>query len=315
MIAILMAVRDGAKFLPEQLKSIKEQTYGDWRLIARDDGSADGSLDKLRAFAGEAEGKVDVYVNDPPTGSAKKNFAKLLKDAAGQDYTMFCDQDDVWQSDKLAVCMDAMRKLESSYGKDVPLLVHSDARVTDEKMNIVAKSLFEYSKIRRRPSLAQLIVQNNATGCTMLMNNCLVEGIADIAGRDEIIMHDCAAALYAKVFGHTVLIERPLVSYRQHGFNSVGAKDADSGAYLLKRLSDGKAKYRRQMGESCAQAGFFSKQYGERMLEMGLADEYRLMDEYGRLFEKSHAARVRFYFANGAWKRGFARKIMQLIWG
>ena len=93
---------------------------------------------------------------------------------------MFSDQDDVWKRDKLSICMDKMQELEEKYGKDIPLLVHSDVEVVSENMEVISRSMFDYSGIRREATLDQLLLQNNVTGCTMLFNQPLCEGIAPL---------------------------------------------------------------------------------------------------------------------------------------
>ena len=315
MITILMAIFNGEKYLDEQFESIVLQTYKDWHLIIRDDCSTDNSFAIAETFAKNMGNKVTLYRNKTPLGSAEKNFARLFKDALDAEYIMCCDQDDVWKPDKLEKSIDVMKKLEKKYGSNVPILVHGDVEVVDSGMNKIAASMFEMSHLPYEPVLSQLIIQNNVTGCTMLMNNCLLKGIAGIAGRDEIIMHDYLAALYAAVFGRTEVIREPLLYYRQHGDNSVGAKNSNNAGYLFNRFSSGKASYRRAMYKSQRQINFFAKVYGKKMLESGKKAEYKLFKEYGSLSERNHLKRLAFYFCNNVWKSGTIRKIMQCIWG
>ena len=51
MITIIMAAYNGQEYINEQLESIKNQTYRDWRLVVRDDGSSDKTVDILKKFA------------------------------------------------------------------------------------------------------------------------------------------------------------------------------------------------------------------------------------------------------------------------
>ena len=235
MVTILMAVYNGGSYLKEQLESIRRQTYTKWKLIVRDDGSSDNPAEVLSEFAASTDNEVTVFINNPPEGSAKKNFARLIKDASSSQYIMFCDQDDIWKDDKIEISIKAMKKLEAKYGSNMPLLVHGDLEVADQDMNIISGSMFALSHINRHPSLAELVIQNNVTGCTMLINQPLCKGVTSIAGMEDVIMHDYIIALYARVFGKTAFINKPLLSYRQHGSNSVGAKDNNSPKYLLKK--------------------------------------------------------------------------------
>ena len=74
MITIIMAAYNGQEYINEQLESIKNQTYRDWRLVVRDDGSSDKTVDILKKFAKEVEQEVIIKVNEEPSGSAKREF-------------------------------------------------------------------------------------------------------------------------------------------------------------------------------------------------------------------------------------------------
>lgn len=315
MITILMAVYNGEKYLKEQLESIRMQDYNDWRLIVRDDCSSDKSVQILYDFAANVENEVQVYINKPAYGSAKGNFARLLNDASGSGYIMFSDQDDVWKKDKLSICMDKMHELEEKYGKDIPLLVHSDLEVVSEQMEVISSSMFDYSGIRHEAELEQLLLQNNVTGCTMLFNGPLCNAIAPFADSPYVIMHDYFAALYAKVFGRTAFIDKPLVSYRQHGSNSVGAKASRSPVYLFKRLMDGKKAYKEAVKASVNQACYFIQIYGDTMSEKSLFMEYAMIIRYTGLCKMTYFERAVFFISTNSWKKGLARKIMQVLWG
>ncbi|MCI9080394.1 MAG: glycosyltransferase family 2 protein [Lachnospiraceae bacterium] len=315
MITILMAVYNGERYLKEQLESIRMQDYSEWRLVVRDDCSSDKSVQILNDFASSVANEVIVYINEPACGSAKGNFARLLNDAGDSEYIMFSDQDDVWKMDKLSTCMDKMHQLEEKYGSGIPLLVHSDVEVVNENMEMISPSMFDYSGIRREATLEQLLLQNNVTGCTMLFNKALCSGIAPFAGNPNVIMHDYFAALYAKIFGRTAFINKPLVSYRQHGSNSVGAKASTSPSYLFKRLMDGKKAYKEAVKASVNQARYFLQVYGDTMSGKSLFMEYAMIIRYTGICRMTCFERTGFFISSKSWKKGLARKIMQILWG
>lgn len=224
MITIIMAVYNGQEYIREQLESLKDQTYTEWRLVIRDDRSSDKTAEIVKKFSDEVEQEVIFKVNEKPSGSAKNNFALLINDAKESDYVMFCDQDDIWKKDKIEITFNKMKQAEERYGRDFPLLVHGDVEVIDENGNINADSMFEMSHINADSKLPQILIQNHVTGCTMMCNKKLIAGISEYASSEYIIMHDYLAALYASVFGKIEVIKKPLLSYRQHSGNSVGAK-------------------------------------------------------------------------------------------
>ena len=315
MITIIMAVYNGQEYIREQLESLKDQTYTEWRLVIRDDRSSDKTAEIVKKFSDEVEQEVIFKVNEKPSGSAKNNFALLINDAKESDYVMFCDQDDIWKKDKIEITFNKMKQAEERYGRDFPLLVHGDVEVIDENGNINADSMFEMSHINADSKLPQILIQNHVTGCTMMCNKKLIAGISEYASSEYIIMHDYLAALYASVFGKIEVIKKPLLSYRQHSGNSVGAKNNNNPVYLLKRLANGRKSYKEAMETSRNQVKFFVEIYREELAAEKYCKEYELMSGYASLGSRAKWYRIMFYKKNHIWKNGTIRKIMQVIWG
>ena len=315
MITIIMAVYNGQEYIREQLESLKDQTYTEWRLVIRDDRSSDKTAEIVKKFSDEVEQEVIFQVNEKPSGSAKNNFALLINDAKESDYVMFCDQDDIWKKDKIEITFNKMKQVEERYGRDFPLLVHGDVEVIDENGNINADSMFEMSHINADSKLPQILIQNHVTGCTMMCNKKLIAGISEYASSEYIIMHDYLAALYASVFGKIEVIKKPLLSYRQHSGNSVGAKNNNNPVYLLKRLANGRKSYKEAMETSRNQVKFFVEIYREELAAEKYCKEYELMSGYASLGSRAKLYRIMFYKKNHIWKNGTIRKIMQVIWG
>ena len=315
MITIIMAVYNGQEYIREQLESLKDQTYTEWRLVIRDDRSSDKTAEIVKKFSDEVEQEVIFKVNEKPSGSAKNNFALLINDAKESDYVMFCDQDDIWKKDKIEITFNKMKQAEERYGRDFPLLVHGDVEVIDENGNINADSMFEMSHINADSKLPQILIQNHVTGCTMMCNKKLIAGISEYASSEYIIMHDYLAALYASVFGKIEVIKKPLLSYRQHSGNSVGAKNNNNPVYLLKRLANGRKSYKEAMETSRNKVKFFVEIYREELAAEKYCEEYELMSGYASLGSRAKLYRIMFYKKNHIWKNGTIRKIMQVIWG
>ena len=315
MITIIMAVYNGQEYIREQLESLKDQTYTEWRLVIRDDRSSDKTAEIVKKFSDEVEQEVIFKVNEKPSGSAKNNFALLINDAKESDYVMFCDQDDIWKKDKIEITFNKMKQAEERYGRDFPLLVHGDVEVIDENGNINSDSIIEMSHINADSKLPQILIQNHVTGCTMMCNKKLIAGISEYASSEYIIMHDYLAALYASVFGKIEVIKKPLLSYRQHSGNSVGAKNNNNPVYLLKRLANGRKSYKEAMETSRNQVKFFVEIYREELAAEKYCKEYELMSGYASLGSRAKLYRIMFYKKNHIWKNGTIRKIMQVIWG
>ena len=117
MTEILLATFNGERFLPEQIESIINQSYTDYKILASDDNSSDCTFEILRSYESVLKEKIKVIQSD--THSAKENFYNLL-DRADAEYIALCDQDDFWETDKLKKSIKAIKILEKNYGKDTP---------------------------------------------------------------------------------------------------------------------------------------------------------------------------------------------------
>ncbi|MCS7299821.1 MAG: glycosyltransferase family 2 protein [Spirochaetia bacterium] len=233
-INIILSTYNGEKFLPEFLKSLENQSFKEWILFVRDDNSQDNTLSILEEFKKKRPQKVYLIKDTLGNLGACKSFLTLLKETEG-DYFMFADQDDIWLPDKIELNMIKMLKLENIYGKESPILIHSDLIVVDKNLNILAKSLWKYQRTTpQKRNLNYLLIQNNVTGCTVMINKAL-KGLVNTIP-NKAIMHDWWLALLASAFGVIDYIEKPLVFYRQHESQDIGARKY-SLSYFLKRFA------------------------------------------------------------------------------
>lgn len=200
MVDVLLSTYGKSPWLKELKDSLQKQTYTDWRLVERDDTS-----DHLGAM---------------------RSFELLFKQADEAEYIAFADQDDVWLPEKLQVQMEAMRQAEERWGKDCPIVVHTDLRVVDEHLSTIANSAWEYTF--NVPELIDnelryMAVGNSVTGCAMLCNQAARR--VSLPFGEHAIMHDAEIALRVMLAGgHVVPVYRQTVLYRQHGDNEVGAQ-------------------------------------------------------------------------------------------
>ncbi len=261
MVTILLAVYNGEKYLKDQIESLLNQTYKDIKIIIRDDGSTDKSSGIINDFCDKYPQKISC-ISGKPTGSAKQNFAELLA-ATDDDYIMFCDQDDVWYPYKVELTLSSMKKAEAG-NKNKPVLVHTDLAVVDEKLNAISSSFFDYQKISCVMPLPQLLVQNNVTGCTVMINRALKEKCGDIPL--DCIMHDWWLALVATTFGKVDYVWESTMYYRQHSGNQVGAK-ASYGLAFIKRKLATLGEVRKNYNATYTQAKAFLERYGECLTE------------------------------------------------
>ncbi len=233
-VDILLSTYNGAFFLKEFLLSIDSQTFTSWNLIVRDDGSCDQSIDFLINFKNKYINKVDILIGKRNLGIVG-SLNKIYK-CSDAPYVLFADQDDVWCSSKIELSLKKIKALESLLGKEEPIVVFSDMEVTNEKLEIISPSFLKYMKLKPEWSqqLKNLLVQNVASGCSMMMNRALFEKAFPIPA--EAIMHDWWVMLVASAFGEIAYLDEVTLKYRQHKDNSIGARpvSVSSGWRLLR---------------------------------------------------------------------------------
>lgn len=235
-IVILLSTWNGAKYLPEQLQSLLDQNYEDVLIVVRDDGSSDNTLGVIRDYMLRQPDRIRLIDEGGPNLGACGSFARLVKyclehkQELGVDtlYMMFCDQDDTWYPDKITRQINAMLatedELAETHEQPVPVLVHSDLQVVTENNEPIAESLARFQGLEtQRNSFHNMVISNLVTGCTALFNEALARKALPIP--DRAIMHDWWFAIVAAAYGKVVYLDTPLVHYRQHGANTIGAKE------------------------------------------------------------------------------------------
>ena len=262
-ITVLLAAYNGARFLPEQLESLRGQTDGAFRVLMRDDGSTDGTGALLARAAEDL--RFAVLPEEEKHLGAAGSFLTLLQ-LARTPYAALCDQDDVWAPERLSRCRAAMEAAEAKWGADCPILVHSDCALMDGEGRPIAPSFFRRQGWRGDAvSLPELLVQNNVTGCTVLLNRPL----AELAGRADpaaVEMHDWFLAQTAAAFGHIVFLPEALVSYRQHGDNAIGASRRSLPGRVAEALRTPE-KARARIALTYRRAAFLLETYGDTLPE------------------------------------------------
>lgn len=310
LVRVLLAAYNGAAYLREQLDSLLAQDYCNMQIVVSDDSSTDETPQILDEYASRFPERVTRYHAPQRFGNAQDHFMHLLRRFSGQDvYCMFCDQDDIWDADKVSVCMQAMRGKEAGKA-DIPVLVHTDLRVVDASASVVDASFMHYSALdAKRGTLAQFLVQNIVTGCTMLLNPALCRVVCEAPAPPQMLMHDWWIALAAAALGCVVYVPRATICYRQHGKNSVGAKDVRSLSYARSRISGGGA--RAAMDATMCQAEAFADAFAPRLCEEALL----LCRAYAACRTKGRLARSVMFLRLGTLKCGYKRIIAQLLLG
>lgn len=233
LISILMAVYNPRlDWFREQLKSLNNQTYPNLRLYVRDDCSSAVSYEEMQSCVQDCISAFPVTVqrNDKNLGS-NLTFQQLTQEAEGV-YFAYCDQDDIWMTEKLATLYHCLVKEQAR-------LVCSDMRIIDESGKVVANSITE---VRHRHILysgenlaKQLLFFNFVTGCTMMISSADAKAALPFC---PYYVHDHYLALCCATKGKIVSLSTPLIYYRIHQNNQTleMAGITDKKSYGMKKI-------------------------------------------------------------------------------
>ena len=214
-ISVAMCTYNGAQFLPAQLESIFAQTRPPDEIVICDDGSTDETISLI-------PDTVVLHRNEQNLG-AVKNFEKAIGLCTG-DVIALSDQDDVWRADKLALIEEAFQKNPNAG------LVFSDAEIVDEELNPLDRRMWDEVgfDLHKRKLVAQgralevLITGWTVTGATMAFRSQYAKVSLPIPTTIRMI-HDGWIALTVAAVSDVVMIDEPLIKYRQHQRQQIGA--------------------------------------------------------------------------------------------
>lgn len=215
-ISVALCTYNGAKYIEQQLKSILRQTVQPDEIVISDDGSSDDTLQRVEAcLAGQ---KIECRIlHNQGTHGVVGNFTNAILACSGE-LIFTSDQDDVWRKDKVEIMTACFEKDEKV------MLAFSDAELVDGELHSLHRKLWDSLPYKGEPEdiFQRMLKGCIVTGAAMAFRKSLFEENAPVG---EGWLHDgwlgiCAAAEHA-----VVPIHESLILYRQHGMNSVGARD------------------------------------------------------------------------------------------
>ena len=288
IVNILLSTYNGMRFLEQQLESLLAQSYPYITITVRDDGSTDGTYERLLEYARRHSNFV--VLRGENLGVVRSYF-KLLYEATEEcDFYAFCDQDDVWLPNKIRDAVDAML----SHDTTEPLMYFSRIEYVGSDLRHI-----DYSKIFRRVGFTNALVENVATGCTVVLNrtarNLICEKIPC-----GIRVHDWWFYLVVSGLGRLIYDERPNIRYRLHEDNVVGYPvtwEKRARRWLANRWHANKNVFR-----ASDHAKEFYRCYGDRLQPQDLKSLQDFISAKERI-----GSRIKYAFRMDVWS--------QALWG
>lgn len=216
-LCILLASYNGEKYISEQLDSIINQTYKNWELIIRDDGSKDETVTILNKYEKKDE-RIKILRDDKGNLGFLKNFEELLFNAK-EEFILFSDQDDFWLKNKLEKFVEKIRDLDEKV-LSKPLLIHCNSLVCDDKLEIIKEEFID-SKIAKKTNSNIYFFEYIVQGSTSMVNKKMIK--ESLPFLKNVTLHDRYFHLLSQFLGTRVFIDESLVKYRQHERNEIGA--------------------------------------------------------------------------------------------
>lgn len=298
-VNILMATYNGEKFLAQQIESIQKQTFKEWNLLIRDDGSSDKTCDIIRNFTAKDSRIRFINENEHHNLGVIKSFFMLVNYEVA-DFYFFSDQDDVWLPEKLSVSLEAAKHKAS----DVPLLVYTDLKVVNQELNILQDSMIRAQSHHANTTLLPELTENTVTGGTMMINHALAEKWFT---PNDILMHDWFLALLAASLGEMIYLDLPTQLYRQHDNNVLGARTMDKRFKILREGPKSIfTRYWKLIHDSQKQASLIVDKYGDIMT----ANDLELIKCFIKIDKQPFMTRLRWLWKYGYSKNQFKHQVV-----
>jgi len=302
-VDILLATFNGENYLRELMDSLANQSYSNIRIIVCDDCSNDKTLSILKELQRNFPVPIELHPNRNNIGIIR-TFSKLMELSRAR-YVMFCDQDDIWKTDKVEKTLLAMQAAEEQEAVNKPVLVHTDLEVVNEAIKQINSSYWSFTRIcpQKTTQLNRLMVQNVVTGCTVMMNRALVDACGPIP--HGAIMHDWWVALVASALGKVVVLPETTIYYRQHASNCLGARKFFSFSSIrdsFKRQKSMNQKKRRQ-------AQKFASVYHNVLSD----DQLQLIENYTTISDKSLLKQIIWTIKYRYYRQGIARNLASFV--
>ena len=257
-ISVALATYNGAKFLDEQLFSIINQTLPPKEIIIIDDCSRDNTVQIIEKFQKDYP-FIKLFVNDENRGPVATFEIAISKCSC--NYIALCDQDDIWELNKLELSLDELKEIED---ENMPSIVFTDLQMINSEGSLDGTTFWESQGLNpAKMDFYRTLFLNSVTGCTLVFNKRMGDELVNIPKGVE--MHDYWIMLIALGLGRSKSLPFPTVKYRNHE-NSVTVKDSISYIKRIKKFINILFRSDKDYMESnFKQADLFLDIYGDKL--------------------------------------------------
>lgn len=214
-VQILLSTYNGSNYISEQIDSILKQSDSLIKILIRDDGSTDKTVEIIKQIMNSNK---NIELIEGKNVGVKLSFLELIKYSDNDCFLAFSDQDDYWKKDKISSALSFFSN------QDIPELYLSKTMMTDDNLNPIEVDSYTSHAL----TFGELLVKNNGVGCTMVFNQNLKEKVlvCNYQNCENKPLHDHWIYLVCRLFDGNVYYDKiPHILYRQHNNNVVGGQD------------------------------------------------------------------------------------------
>jgi glycosyltransferase involved in cell wall biosynthesis len=287
MFYVILSTFNGEKYLVEQLESLLGQNYSPIKILIRDDGSTDKTVNLLKSYEEKHENIEVIYGKNIGVIQSFFELLHLVPESAA--YIALCDQDDIWINTKISRAVEQLSQADPEKAS----LYFCRLNIVDEKLN----TLFLSRLPSRAISFSNALVENIATGCSMVLNQQALRLLKNKhPDFKKIQMHDAWIYQVISALGKVIYDTEPQILYRQHSSNTVGAQQGLS--LLLSRIK--RFVNQKSCPKFLDQAIEFKKLYYSQLMEI---DQITL-DKFIQTAQASNVVeRIKFILRNTVYRQ------------
>ena len=254
-LSVALCTFNGERYVAGQVESILRQTRPVDEIVVSDDASVDGTvavieetLSRWRLAAGRPAARLRVIRNAASLG-VTANFEQALAACTG-DLIALCDQDDLWRDDKIERMAAAFERRPELLllGSNARMVAADGSALERDLWNTIAVTDAERSGLHAGRGFEVLMRRNVITGATAMVRRELIERAAPFPSS---WVHDEWLAIVAAAIGELDVVSEPLIDYRQHGGNQIGATSL-TGSGRVERLRTPRSDRNRRLLERAA---------------------------------------------------------------
>lgn len=197
-VSVVMCTYNGEKYIREQIDSILTQTYPIYELIIQDDGSTDGTVEIIKEYQ-HADKRIKLFCNEISLGINANFFSAMRK--AKSEYIAISDQDDIWESDKIAIQVESIGDKLLCTGRSVPFVEGYGKLVYDWRYPNHNLICLLYASI---------------PGHTMLIRRSILDLIPQEHEFYKYTLYDVILSITAASYNSLVFVDKKIVNHRRH---------------------------------------------------------------------------------------------------